>query len=150
MEAKLEWVEEMNFKVMNSGFETSIDATPDHGGHHKGPTPKELVLSAMLGCTAMDVVSMLKKMRQEISKFEMKVEAEKTQHYPTHFKSAVLYYFLSGDIDPAKLIKSVDASLTKYCGVNYMISKTCLISFEIHLNDTLIHSGPVKFIEPKV
>ncbi len=149
MEANLIWQEEMHFKCFNRDLEIDIDASFDHGGKNLAPTPKELILDAMMGCTAMDVVSMLKKMRQPIDKFQMRIQAEKTTEYPTHFKSAVLSYYLSGAIDRDKIIKSVDASLTKYCGVNYMISKTCHLNFVVFLNGEEIHSGPVHFIEPK-
>jgi len=148
MEASLNWIKDMSFSCENHGFKTSIDALESHGGSGLAPTPKELVLNAMMGCTAMDVVSMLKKMRQEIGQFKMKINAEKSEGYPSYFKTAELIFDLSGPIDHDKLIKSVDASLTKYCGVNYMISKTCAITFKVYLNSELIKEGPVKFIEP--
>jgi putative redox protein len=149
MKAEMTWIKEMEFMSDNHGVKTLMDATPEHGGAQIGPTPKELILNAMMGCTAMDVVSMLKKMRQEISEFKMEIEAVKTTHYPTHFKSAELVYLIKGNIDPEKAIKAVDASLTKYCGVNYMISKTCQLTFKLVLNDHVIKTGPVQFIEPK-
>jgi putative redox protein len=97
----------------------------------------------------MDVVVMLKKMRQDITEFKMEIEAEKTTEHPIHFKSAELVYLMSGPVEPEKVIKAVESSLTKYCGVNYMISKTCAITFKILLNGSVIKLGPVNFIEPK-
>lgn len=149
MKAQLSWQKNMEFLCDNHGMKTLIDATPEHGGQQLGPTPKELILNAMMGCTAMDVVSILQKMRQEITEFSMEVEAVKTTQYPTHFSSAELVYMLKGPIDPEKAIKAVDSSLTKYCGVNYMISKTCKLSFRINLNNQVIKTGSVQFIEPK-
>ena len=148
MHAELKWVENMQFVCENHGLVSNIDATSDHGGVDFGPTPKDLILNAMMGCTAMDVVAMLKKMRQGISEFTMSIEAEKTTQHPIHFKTAIMNFRLKGEIDSDKLIKSVDSSLTRYCGVNYMMSKSCKISFKIFLNDTMIKEGPVKFIEP--
>lgn len=148
MEASLEWIKDMNFKAKNRDLTIEMDATFEHGGHNSGPSPKELVLDAMMGCTAMDVISMLTKMRSPVEKFSMKIVAEKSQDYPVHFKTAVLIYNFQGSLEESKVIKAVNASLTKYCGVNYMISKTCLISFKVYLNEKLIHSGDVRFQEP--
>jgi putative redox protein len=135
----------MEFECENHGLVSTIDATSDHGGNNKGPSPKELVLNAMMGCTAMDVVSILKKMRQKIKHFSMEIEAEKTLEYPVHFKSATLIYYVEGPIEPEKLIRAVDSSLSKYCGVNYMISRSCDMNFKIFLNSAKINEGPVKF-----
>lgn len=149
MNAKLVWNGNMKFTSDNHGLISVMDAAKEHGGDDSGPNPKELVLNAMMGCTAMDVVAILKKMRQNISEFKMEIEAEKTTVHPIHFESAVLIFLLKGDLDPEKVIKAVDSSLTKYCGVNYMISKTCRISFRVLLNDHIIKTGPVNFIQPE-
>jgi putative redox protein len=145
MNASLVWNSNMSFTCDNHGLKTEIDASKEHGGTEKGPNPKELVLNAMMGCTAMDVVSMLTKMRQEITEFKMDIEAVKTTVHPTHFKSAVLFFYLKGNILPEKAIQSVNASLTKYCGVNYMMSKTCEITYKLFLNDAEIQSGTTGF-----
>ena len=149
MKSNLTWVENMQFRCDTHGLITTIDAAKEHGGNDAGPNPKELLLNAMMGCTAIDVLAMLKKMRQEITEFKMEIEAEKTTEHPIHFKSAELVYLFKGPIDPEKAIKAVDSSLTRYCGVNYMISKTCAITFKIILNNVVIKLGPVNFIEPK-
>lgn len=145
MIATLKFKKNMEFECDNRGIKTTLDALSDEGGENLGPTPKELILNAMMGCTAIDVVSSLKKMRQEFSSFEMEVEAEKTTEYPTHFKSALLLFILKGGVEEDKLIRAVDLSLSKYCGVNYMISKICDISYKIILNDTEIKIGKTNF-----
>lgn len=144
MKASLNWLENMRFSCDNHGLVSSMDASVDLGGG-SAPTPKELILNAMMGCTAMDVVSMLKKMRQEIHQFKMEIEAEKTTEHPTHFKTAQLIYFLEGVIDEEKAIKAVTASMEKYCGVNFMISKTCEISYKVILNNKEIKIGFTNF-----
>lgn len=146
MNAKLMWNGNMKFTSDNHGIISVMDAAREHGGEDAGPNPKELVLNAMMGCTAMDVMAILKKMRQEVSEFKMEVEAEQTTEHPIHFNSAVLIYLFKGALDPAKIIKAVDVSLTKYCGVNYMLSKTCQISFRIVLNDQIIKTGSAQFL----
>lgn len=149
MKAKLSWVENMVFQCDNHGMISTIDAFKENGGQDKGPTPKELVLNAMMGCTAMDVVAMLRKMRQEFFEFKMEINAEKTTEHPIHFKTAELVYYLKGNIESEKAIKAVDSSLAKYCGVNYMISKTCEISYKLVLNDTVLKQGLVNIADPK-
>jgi putative redox protein len=148
MMAKMSWAGNMVFHCENHGVLSLIDASKEHGGADSAPTPKELVLNAMMGCTGIDVVLMLKKMRQEVEEFKMEIEAEKTNAHPIHFKTADLVYLFKGSLDPEKVIKAVESSLTKYCGVNYMISKTCKISFKIFLNEEMIKQGPVQFISP--
>ncbi len=148
LSAKLEWNNKMSFTATSEQHKVRIDATPEHGGDNSGPSPKQLVLHAMMSCTAMDVVSMLQKMRQEISSFNMAITAEKNLHYPIYFKSAHMQYLIEGNITADKAIKAVDSSLTKYCGVNYMIAKATTITFEIILNKIKIHQGVAKFDEP--
>lgn len=145
MHAKLKWNQNMQFECDNNGHKLIIDASKEHGGDDVGPTPKELLLDAMMGCTAMDTRSLLTKMRQNITKMEMEIDAEKTTEHPVHFKSALIKFHLEGEGQNDKIIKAVDKSLTKYCGVNYMISKTCDISYEVYLNCEKIHTGKAVF-----
>jgi putative redox protein len=145
VEAKLIWVDKMLFKSENRHLEGALDAMPDHGGSNEAPTPKELILNAMMGCTAMDVISMLKKMRQNVKSYHLEIMAEKTTEHPTYFKSALIKHFLHGEVAADKIMKSVEASMTKYCGVNYMISKTCDISYQVYLENILIGSGKANF-----
>lgn len=148
MKATLDWIQGMQFRCDNHGIITQLDAAPEHGGDDSAPNPKELVLNAMMGCTAMDVVSILKKMRQVIGTFKMNIEAQKTTHHPTHFSSALMTYELTGELDGDKVIKAVDSSMTKYCGVNYMMSKTCDIEYRVLLNGEEIHRTKADFEVP--
>ena len=146
--AELTWNKKMHFTGKSGQFSVEMDASATHGGEGLAPTPKDLVLQAMMGCSAMDIVSILEKMRQPIESFTMNIEAEKNQHPPIYFQSSLIKYYLKGAIDPQKAIKALDSSLTKYCGVNYMISKAGKIFFELYLNETRIHSGQAQFHEP--
>jgi putative redox protein len=148
MHASLKWENGMHFICTNGAIKSPLDASVEHGGAGLGPTPKELLLNAMMGCTAIDVLAILKKMRQEVSSFEMEIDAEKTQAHPVHFKTALLIFKMRGPIDPDKALKAVDSSLTKYCGVNYMISRSCDIRYQLELNQQIVANNPVKFIEP--
>lgn len=145
MQAKLKWSKGMQFESTNRDITTQMDATADHGGEGKHPTPKELVLNAMMGCTAMDTMSLLQKMRIEVNSMTMDIEAQKNDEYPIHFIKALMRFHIQGSGNSEKVIKAVEKSLTKYCGVNYMISKTCEIKYEIHFNDQLINTGFANF-----
>lgn len=149
MKAHLAWKKNMLFECDNRGIKTLTEASKAGGGEGAAPNPKELVLNAMMGCTAIDVASILQKMRQKFTDFKMDVEAEQTSEYPTHFKTVVLKYYLSGDLDADKVKKAVDSSMTKYCGVNYMISRSCRMSYVIFLNGNEIERRPVVFVQPE-
>jgi putative redox protein len=146
MFATLTWNEGMSFECDNRGIKTFTEALPEHGGKGMAPTPKELVMNAMMGCTAMDVVLILKKMRQDFVSFSMTNDVEKTLEHPIHFKTSLLTFRLSGNLDADKVKKAVDSSLTKYCGVNYMISFSCEITYRIFLNDSEIATGKASFV----
>lgn len=148
MAATMNWLGAMNFETDNRGIKTQMDATIEHGGNNLAPTPKELVMNAMMGCTAVDVVSTLQKMRQKIDRYTMSIDVEKNTEYPIYFTKANLVFNLFGEIEAEKLIKAVDSSLTKYCGVNYMISKVCEITYDLYLNEQKIKSGKTGFTDP--
>jgi putative redox protein len=145
MKASLNWKNQMSFECLNRHHVSTIDVPVEQGGVDLGPTPKELVLNAMMGCTAMDVISILKKMRQLPTTFEMDIEVEKSTEHPIHFTRALLNFYVAGEVSPDKLIKACEASLTKYCGVNYMISKSCEINYVVMLNNTEIYKAKAKF-----
>lgn len=149
MLVEVEWKNKMLFEGMARGLKTAMDASPDHGGQGLGPTPKELLLESMCGCSAMDVVSILEKMRQKISHFKMDVDAKKNQEPPVYFTEIKVNYRLSGEIEKDKAIKAVSVSMSKYCGVSYMISKSSEISYEIYLNNESIYKGVADFVDPE-
>lgn len=153
LNAEMNWIQDMQFEGLSQrqgpidDQKIIIDATPEHGGHNLGPTPKDLVLHAMMGCTSMDVIAILKKMRQPFTDFKMSAEAKMTENHPIHFAEVKLSYYLIGDLDSTKVIKAVTSSMSKYCGVNYMLSKACPIKLEIKINDQHVHSADVKFLD---
>jgi putative redox protein len=94
-----------------------------------------------MGCSAMDVVSMLTKMRQVPTNFTIKAHAEKTEGHPSYFPRIDLKYYLEGALEAEKVLKSVSSSMTKYCGVSYMMSKGTPIFYEVYLNQQKIGEG---------
>jgi putative redox protein len=136
----------MQFIAKNRGHEERFDVSREQGGDDSAPTPKEVLLNAMCACSAMDVVSIAKKMRLEISRFWMEAKADKTKTIPSYFASVHVKYFLEGsDLDREKVIRLVTLSMTKYCGVSYMVSKATPITYDISLNGTLIHEDKASF-----
>ena len=130
----VEWIENMAFKTVVNGHEFVIDATDKVGGENRGPRPKPLMMASLAGCTGMDVVSILKKMRVELDYFNVVVEAELTEEHPKHFiKMHVIYEFKGKDLPMAKLQKAIDLSEERYCGVSATYKQTMELTSEIKI-----------------
>jgi putative redox protein len=107
-----------------NGHHFMIDSTEKFGGEDAGPRPKPLMLAALAGCTGMDVVSLLKKMRQEIEYFNVVVEGDTEDEYPNAFiKMHIVYEFRGKDLDIANIEKAIDLSIERYCGVSAVYRK---------------------------
>jgi len=128
------WKGNMIFDADVSGHHVIMDAQPEVGGEDKGSRPKELMLASLAGCTGMDVVSILKRMRVELTGFNIVVSADVTEDHPKHYeKMHVVYQFSGHDLDMEKLKKAVGLSQDRYCGVSYMYKKAMEITYEIQL-----------------
>ena len=136
----------MKFDAVNRGHHSEFDVSLEQGGSDSAPTPKEVLLNAMCACSAMDVVTIAKKMRLELSSFHMEAFADKTRTIPSYFASVHMKYFLEGsELEKEKVIKLVALSMTKYCGVSYMVSKASPITYDITVNGKLIHEDTAVF-----
>jgi putative redox protein len=125
---------EMYFNGSLDGFTVPLDADPDFGGQHKGPKPKGMVLTALCGCTAMDVISILRKMRVDVSSLEVSASAEVADTHPKIFTSIHLVYKVGGtDISLKKVEKAVSLSKESYCAVSAMLSKSAPIDYTIEI-----------------
>ncbi len=145
MKIKTEWKEKMQF-TSSVGEHSVLMDTKAPIGTDKALSPKQLLLAAITGCTAMDVVAYMRKHKQEVKAFCIEADAPTTEgSYPVIFKEVHLQFFLDGNIDPAKAIDAVTLSETKYCGVSAMIAKTVPIRFTIFVNGTNVHQGTAKF-----
>ena len=128
------WQGNMKFDAVVSGHHVIMDALPLVGGNDEGARPKELMLAALAGCTGMDVVSILKKMRIEPEYFNLKVEAEMTEEHPKHYTSMhITYEFKGENLEIEKLQKAVEMSQEKYCGVSTVYRKAMEITHEIKI-----------------
>ena len=126
--------EKMAFEVEVNGHKIIIDADEKVGGENMGPRPKPLMLAALGGCTAMDVVSILRKMRVNFENVNVKVDGELTEEHPRHFyKIHLTYEFTGRDLPLEKLEKAVNLSQDKYCGVSYSYTKAMELTHEIRI-----------------
>ncbi len=122
----------MMFHSKVNGHDIFLDADISAGGTDKAPRPKPLMLVALAGCTAMDVVSLLNKMRVPFDYFNVKVTAQLTTEHPKVYSKVHIVYQIKGqDIDKSKVEKAVNLSQEKYCGVSAMFRKFAEVSFEI-------------------
>ncbi|HUV07059.1 MAG TPA: OsmC family protein [Spirochaetia bacterium] len=133
--AKVTWEEEMAFDVELQGHHFKIDADEQFGGRNKGPKPKALLLAGLAGCTGMDVVSILGKMRMSWDTFHLEVDAAVAESHPqVYTKISIRYIFGGESLDKAKIERAVNLSRETYCAVSAMLEKTAQISHEIILN----------------
>jgi putative redox protein len=131
---KVNWLENMAFEAEVNGHKIIIDAAEAVGGENRGPRPKPLMLIALAGCTGMDVVSILKKMRVEVDTFNVVVEGDLTEEHPKQFSQMrVIYEFKGKDLPMDKLEKAVNLSEERYCGVSAMYKKAIGITTEIRI-----------------
>lgn len=132
--AKVVWKGKMAFEGSSmSGFTLPLDTSVDGGGEDSGFRPMELLLIGLAGCTAMDVISILQKKRQDVTNFEVRVvEAERAPDHPKIYTHIVLEYVVTGrNIERAAVERSVELSSTKYCSAEAMLGKAAKIENRI-------------------
>ena len=127
------WLEKMAFETEVTGHTIRVDADDSVGGEDTGPRPKPLLLSALAGCTGMDVIYVLKKMKIEPSHFSMRIDADLTEEHPKVYESINLVYEFkeSDNLDQGKVETAVNLSQEKYCGVSAMLRTACKLTFSI-------------------
>jgi putative redox protein len=131
---QIDWNEGMSFGASVDGYTIDLDAKEEHGGKGKGPRPKPLMMVSLAGCTGMDVVSLLNKMRIEFEALSIRIEGELTEEHPKHFTAMHLIYEFKGkDLPMDKLEKAVSLSQEKYCGVSATYKKAMNITYEIKI-----------------
>jgi putative redox protein len=133
VEAKVTWQKKMSFVGTGKfGLTVPIDTSIENGGDSSGFSPMELLLVGLAGCTAMDVISILEKKRQKVSRFEVRVNGERASEHPKVFTNIVVEYIVGGEsIDRAAVDRAVELSETKYCSAMAIISKTAKIERKI-------------------
>ncbi|MBO9393762.1 OsmC family protein [Caldilinea sp.] len=135
MQAKVTWRGGMEFEgTADSGHTLTLDAAPEVGGADKGFRPMELMAISLAGCTAMDVISILRKKRQEVTGFEVKVNAERATEHPHVFTAMEVTYVVRGrNIDPAAVERAIQLSEEKYCPAQAMLRKAAPITLKYEI-----------------
>ena len=136
MDAKATLQSGMNFVgVADSGYTVAMDVDASQGGGN-GARPMELVAIGMAGCTAMDVISILRKKKQDVTALEVKVHIDSADQHPKVFTDILIEYVVSGkDLEQQAVERAVELSETKYCPGIAMLSKTASIRSKIILNE---------------
>jgi putative redox protein len=129
MDAKVTWERRMSFTgSADTGFSLRLDAAPSVGGDNSGFRPLELLLIGLAGCTGMDVISLLNKMRQEVTAFEVRAHAEQAGEHPRVFTHVKVEYLVSGrSVDPSMVERAIELSVTRYCPAQAMLGKAVVI-----------------------
>jgi putative redox protein len=114
----VEFVEGMKFIGHgNSGHQVMMDSAPASGGSDSAARPVEALLASLGGCTGMDIVSILRKMKTEPKSLKIEIEDERATEYPKVFTKLHLSYYVTGEVPEANLKKAIDLSLAKYCPI---------------------------------
>jgi putative redox protein len=130
----LEWKKNLAFECTMDGHQVVIDASKEGGGDDLGPRPKKLMLTALAGCTGIDVIMILKKMKIDPEAFNVIVEGDLTEEYPIRYhKMKIIYLFKGKDLPLDKLQKAVQLSEEKYCGVSAAYRMAMDLTYEIRI-----------------
>jgi Predicted redox protein, regulator of disulfide bond formation len=131
---KTAWIGGLAFEADVNGHKVVMDAPVEGGGQNAGPGPKKLQLVALSGCTGMDVVSILQKMRVPIEKVSIEVQGDVSDEHPKHYtKMHVIYEFTGKNLPMDKLEKAVKMSEETYCGVEALYRKAIEVTSEIKI-----------------
>jgi putative redox protein len=131
MQINLSWKDKFAFLAQTElGNQILLDAKPEAGGEGKGPSPMELVLVALGGCTAMDIIVILRKKRVDLQSLVVKVDGERASEHPKYFtKISVEYNFEGKNLKEEDIRQAVELSRDKYCSVSAMLKDKTVISY---------------------
>ena len=135
MNISVNWVDGMLMVgKSHSGHSITMDGPPEIGGENLGVRPMEMLLPGVAGCTMIDVVTTLKKMRQDLTNFETKLSAERADEHPKVFTDIHIQFIVKGqDLDPKKVEKAITLSAEKYCSASIMLGKTASITHDFEI-----------------
>ena len=137
MEAKVDWKGRLTFTgTADSGFSVPLGAKAAVGGDNDGFRPMELIALGLAGCTAMDVMSILRKKRQDVTDFEVQVHVERAQEHPKVFTEAEIEYFITGHgVDETAVLRAIGLSANRYCPAQAMFNQVLTIELKYHIFD---------------
>jgi putative redox protein len=135
-EATVTWLSDMTFDVQMGSHHMTIDSAPSPEAS-RGPSPMQLVMAAVAGCTAMDVVSILRKSRQPFTRLVVRAEGDQVADHPRRYDHVTLVYEVHGEgLDPAAVERAVRLSDERYCSVSASLKQPVTVSTRIELHDT--------------
>ncbi len=125
MDAKVTWSKRLSFiGEADTGFSVPLGANPQVGGDNDGFRPMELIAIGIAGCTAMDVISVLQKKRQNVTAFEVQLRSQQAQDHPHVFTQIEIEYLISGhDVDETAVQRAIELSENKYCPAQAMFNQ---------------------------
>ncbi|SFC68610.1 putative redox protein [Bacillus sp. OV322] len=133
MKTNVAWNGNMSFTGNTpSGHEITMDASEESGGTNSGARPTELLLNALAGCTGIDIITILQKMRLNPLSFHLEVDGERAEDHPKRFTSIHIHYSLEGALPEDKVIRAIMLSKDKYCSVSKTLSAQVTASYSIN------------------
>ena len=137
MKTHVTWLKDMIYVAQSpSGHAVVMDGPPELGGHNLGPRPMEMLLMGLGGCTAIDVVNILRKSRQELRDCEVQLEAQRADSDPKVFTEIHVHFILSGENLSAKHVeRAIQLSAEKYCSASIMLGQTARITHTFEIRD---------------
>jgi putative redox protein len=146
-----QWMGKMQFNALINGHTIIMDAPEKAGGEDNGPTPKPFILSALSGCTGMDIVALLRKANVSVTDLNIIVTGELSKQPPIEYLSIHLVYEFKGD--PAVKVAALDAvtaSQERYCGVSHLLKKAIPVTWEITYNNEVVFNNRPESINTAV
>ncbi|RBL91692.1 OsmC family protein [Chitinophaga flava] len=137
-----QWMGKMQFNALVNGHTIIMDGPEKVGGEDNGPIPKPLVLTALSGCTGMDVVALLRKAKKEVDSFDVEVCGQLSQGHPMQYTAIHLVYIFKGpEACREEALDAVTQSQEKFCGVSDMLKKIMPVTWDVVYNDVTIFSN---------
>jgi len=137
VKARIKWVQDATFVgESGSGHAVVMDGPPDHGGRNLGVRPMEMLLLGMGGCTAFDVLHILRKARQPVCDCVVELTAERAEQEPKIFNAIHAHFIVTGgNLSEKHVARAIELSATKYCSASIMLGKTARISHDYEIRE---------------
>ena len=135
MNTRVKWLDNMSFVgESGSGHSVVMDGSPEFGGRNLGVRPMEMLLLGLGGCSSFDVVSMLKKSKQDLVDCEVEITAERADEEPKVFTKIHLHFIVSGNgVSEKRVARAIELSAEKYCSASIMLGKTAVVTHDYEL-----------------
>lgn len=143
-EIEVQWMGKMQFNALVNGHTIIMDGPEKVGGENNGPIPKPFVLTALAGCTGMDIAAILRKADKQVDYFDMKVTGEISKKAPIEYTAIhVVYEFKGANENREAALNAVTDSQEKYCGVSNMLKKALPVTWEVNYNGDQVFNNKV-------